>query len=116
VKEGGLHVPRIKLSSPLHTKPEGRWLADEPPELQGAGTPRYNFWFTQEPAHKASTPCSLKANPNTNTLKACANPKNMINKFLGGLENFFRVYVASHELQQPQMIRGEALYRLEIHS
>jgi hypothetical protein len=30
MKEEGLHVPRIKPSSPLHTKPEDRRLADEP--------------------------------------------------------------------------------------
>jgi hypothetical protein len=57
-----------------------------------------------------------RANPSTNTLKTCAKPKNLINELLGDLENFFRVWVASHELQQPQMIQGEALYRLEIHS
>jgi hypothetical protein len=28
-------------------------------ELQGAGTPRYKLWFTQESAHKATTPCTL---------------------------------------------------------
>jgi hypothetical protein len=52
-----------------------------------------------------------RANSSTNTLKAYAKPKDVINKLLGGLENFFRVWVASHELQQTQMTRGEALYR-----
>jgi hypothetical protein len=69
--------------------------------------------------HKAATPCSLalsRANPSTDTLKACANPKDVISELLGGLENLFRVWVTSHELQQPQMTRGEALYRVEIHS
>jgi hypothetical protein len=64
-------------------------------------------------------PCSLtlsRANLSTNTLKACAKPKDVINELLDGLENFFRVRVASHELQQPQMIRDKILYRLEIHS
>jgi len=41
-KDASLHVPRTKLSMPLRTKPEGRWLAIEPPMLQGAGAPRYN--------------------------------------------------------------------------
>jgi hypothetical protein len=70
--------------------------------LQGAGTLRYNLWFTQEPAHKATPSCSLslsRANPSTNTLKACAKPKDVRNELLGGLENFFRLWVASHELQ-----------------
>jgi hypothetical protein len=64
-------------------------------------------------------PCSLtlsRVNPNTNTLKACGKPKDAFNEVLGGLENFFRVWLASYELQQPQMTRGQVLYRLEIHS
>ena len=32
-KGWGLHVPRIKPSTPLHTKPVGRRLAGEPPRL-----------------------------------------------------------------------------------
>jgi hypothetical protein len=119
MKEEDLHVPRTKSSSPLHTKPEGRWLAGKPPRLQGAGTPRYNLWFTQEPAHKVATSYSLthsRANPSTNTLEACAKPKDVINELLGGLENFFKVWVASHELQQTQMTWGKTLIRLEIHS
>jgi hypothetical protein len=119
MNEGGLHDPRTKPSSLLHTKPEGRRLAGKPPRLQRAGTPRYNLRFTQKPAHKAATPCSLplsRANLSTNTLKACPRPKDVINEILGGLENFFRVRVASHELQQPQITLGESLYRLEIHS
>jgi hypothetical protein len=43
-------VPRTKLSSPLHTKLEGRRLADEPRRLQEAGTPKLQLRFTQEPA------------------------------------------------------------------
>jgi hypothetical protein len=116
MKEGGLHIPRIKPSSPLHSKLEGRRFAGEPPRLQRAGTPRYNLWFTQEIAHKAVTPCSLtlsRANSSTNILKACAKPKNVINELLGGLENFFRVWVDSHELQQPQMTQSEVLYKLD---
>jgi hypothetical protein len=29
------------------------------PELQEVGTPRYKLWFTQEPAHSITTPCTL---------------------------------------------------------
>jgi hypothetical protein len=32
---------------------------------------------------------------------------------LDGLEIFFSVFAASHELQQPKMTRSQALYRLE---
>ena len=35
VHEGGVSVPRTILSTPLHTKLEGRWRAGEPPMLQG---------------------------------------------------------------------------------
>jgi hypothetical protein len=81
IKEGGLHIPRTKPSLPLHTKPEGRWLADEPPRLQEASTSRYNLWFTQEPAHKVATHCSLTL---SRALKTCAKPKDVINELLGG--------------------------------
>jgi hypothetical protein len=36
-------IPCTKLSLPLHTKPKGRRLADEPRRPQGAGTPRYKL-------------------------------------------------------------------------
>ena len=45
--------------------------------------------------------------------KACAKPKDVINIFLGALEVFFNVGGDSPELQQPQITRGEVLYRLE---
>jgi hypothetical protein len=91
MEDGGLHV-HTRSSTPLHTKPEGRRLAGEQPRLQGVGTPRYNLWFTQEPAYKAGTPCSLtlsRSNRSTNTFKACVKPKDMINMLFNGLKNFF---------------------------
>jgi hypothetical protein len=36
----GLFLPRTKLSSPLHSKPEDRRLAGKSLRLQGTGTPR----------------------------------------------------------------------------
>jgi hypothetical protein len=92
---------------------------DLPARLQEADTLRYNLWFTQEPAHKIATPCSStlsRANSTTNTLKACAKHNDVINDLLGGFENFFRVWVTPHKLQQAQMVRGEALYRIEASS
>jgi hypothetical protein len=57
-----------------------------------------------------------RANPSINTLKAYAKAKDVINELLDSLENIFRVWLASHKLQQPQITQGEDLYRLEIHS
>ena len=52
MKDGGLHVPCTKLSTQLHTKPEGRRCAGEPPRLQRWLVHRDTRWFTLEPAHK----------------------------------------------------------------
>ena len=52
MKDGGLHVPHTKLSTPLHTKTKGHRLAGEPPKLQGAGTPRYKLELLSSTAHK----------------------------------------------------------------
>ena len=48
--EGGVSVPRTMLSTPLHTKPEGRWRDGEPPMLQGGRRTEVQVWFTLEPA------------------------------------------------------------------
>jgi hypothetical protein len=48
IKEGSSRS-RTKPSSPLHTKPEGRRLADKRQRLKGNGTPRLQRWFTLEP-------------------------------------------------------------------
>ena len=50
MKDGSLHVPYTKLSSPLHTKPEGRWFAGEPLKLQA---PRYKLELHSSTSHKA---------------------------------------------------------------
>ena len=45
-------IPRTMLLTPLHTKPEGRWRAGEPPMLQGGRRTEIQVWFTLEPQHK----------------------------------------------------------------
>ena len=57
--KGGVFAPRTILSTPLHTKPEGRWRASEPPMLQGDRRTEIQVWFTLESKHKAATPFSL---------------------------------------------------------
>jgi hypothetical protein len=100
MKEGALHVP---AQSHRRRSTASRRVDDLPVSHQDS----------KGPAHRDTTCGSLKnqhtrqqrllslarANSSTNTLKICAKPKDMINKLLGGLENFFRVWVASHELQ-----------------
>ena len=38
-KGGGLHVPRTKMSSPLHTKPKGQWRCRRTTKTPRGGTP-----------------------------------------------------------------------------
>jgi hypothetical protein len=94
MKEGALHVP---AQSHRRRSTASRRVDDLPVSHQDS----------KGPAHRDTTCGSLKnqhtrqqrlalsrANSITNTLKSCAKPKNVINELLGGLENFFRVWVA----------------------
>jgi hypothetical protein len=72
-------------------------------------------WGSLKNQHKVTTPCThtlSRASLALHLTKACAKSKDLINMYLDGLENYFSVSVASHELQQSQVTRGEALYRL----
>ena len=57
--EGGVSVPRTKLSTPLHTKPEGRRLAGEPPRLQERPAHRDTIVVHSRTSTQGTTPCSL---------------------------------------------------------
>ena len=57
--QGGVSVPRTISSTPLHTKPEGRWLAGEPPRLQGCRRTEIQVLIYSRTTHKAATPYSL---------------------------------------------------------
>ena len=50
---GGLHVPRTKLSMPLHAKSEGPWRCRRANKTPRGRRTELFFWFTLEPAHKA---------------------------------------------------------------
>ena len=52
MKDGGLHVPCTKLSTSLHTKPEGHRHTDGS-ILQGAGSPRYKLEVHSSATYKA---------------------------------------------------------------
>jgi hypothetical protein len=96
-KEGGLHISHIKPSSPLHTKLEGRWLADEPRRLQGAGTPRYKFEVHSRSSTR-SQHLALTLSLALHLTKLVLNLMIWSMSSLVSLENFFIVSVASHEL------------------
>jgi len=86
IKDGGPHVPRTKLSTPLHTKPDGRWRVGKPPRLQGWPAHRDTKVIHSRTSSQGITPrphTLSRANPSTNTHKACAKPKNLINLHLG---------------------------------
>ena len=55
VHEGGVSVPRTMSSTPLHTKPEGRWLTGEPPIAPRGQHTVIQVWFTLELATRIST-------------------------------------------------------------
>jgi hypothetical protein len=118
-KKGSPH-PLHKVILPLHTKPEGRRFANKPWRLQGASTSRYKLEALKN-QYKVTTPYShtlsrARDNLALHLTKLVLNLKIWSISSLVGLENFSRVSITSLELQRPQMIRDEALYRLEIHS
>ena len=79
--------------------------------LQGAGAPRYNGWFTQEPQHKdLNLTYSLKSYSSTHTNKVSAKRKDLINFLLDGLEVFLDVYEASRNTSKLQMAGVRHIY------
>ena len=62
-----------------------------------SGTPRYTLVYSRT-GSQGTTPYSYtlsRANPTTNTHKACAKLKDLIYLYLDGLEVFLDVYEAS---------------------
>jgi hypothetical protein len=75
--------------------------------------------FTQEPTQDHNTLLSYslsRASLALHLTKLVINLRIWSMSSLIGLENFSRVSITSRELQQPQMIWIEALYRIDIHS
>jgi hypothetical protein len=108
MKDGDLHVLCTKISTPLHTMPEGRRRAGEPPRLQECRCTKVQDWFTLEPQHKATSPCSCtlsRAKPSTYTHKDVLRTKDLITKHLDGLEKFLGVGVTSRDSSNSKMAR-----------
>ena len=56
---GGLHVPRTKMSSSLHTKPEGRWRCRRATKTPSGQHTEYKMWLSPRTKAQGTQPCSL---------------------------------------------------------
>jgi hypothetical protein len=70
-KEGGLHVPPHKVSSPLHSKSEGRWRLSVSHLGPKASDEPCTPWFTQESPHKVGTTLHSLSSKLSLTLSIC---------------------------------------------
>ena len=96
--EGGISVPRTISSTPLHTKPEGRWLAGEPPKLQGWPAHQDTRMVHFRTTAQGSKPCLIthsRASLALTLTKLMLRTKVLISILLDGLEVFLDVYVMS---------------------
>ena len=92
--EGGVSVPRTMLSMPLHTKPEGRWLAGEPPKLQGWLAHQDTMLVHSRTTAQGSKPCLIthsRANLALILTKFVLRTKDLNSMLLDGLEVFLGV-------------------------
>ena len=99
-KRGGLHVPRTKMLTPLHTKT---------PRMAGTPSTSLSSSQAQHTRHTTLLSHSNLSYPSTLTYKACARPKDLITKHFGWLGGVFEYVWDFSELQQLQNGRGEAL-------
>jgi hypothetical protein len=75
-------------------------------------------WGSLKNHHKVTPPCShtlSRASLALHLTKLVLNLRIWSMNSLIGSKNFSTVFIASHELQQHQITRGEVLYRLEIY-
>ena len=73
---GGLHVPRTKMSSPLHTKPEGRWRCwrvTKTPRIDGTPSTSLSSSQAQHTRHTTLLSHSNLSYPSTLTYKDVLN-------------------------------------------
>ena len=106
--------PRTKLSTPLHTKPEGRRLAGEPPKLQGWPAHQDTILVHSRTTTQRSKPCLIthsRANLTLTLTKLVLRTKNLISMLLDGLEVFLDVCVMSWDSSNLQMAGGAHIYR-----
>ena len=86
--------PRTKLSTPLHTKTEGRRLAGEPPKLQGWPAHQDTRMVHSRTTSQGSKPCfitHLRANLVLTLTKLVLRTLDFIFMILDGLEMFLGV-------------------------
>ena len=80
-KGGGLHVPRTKLSTLLHTKSEGRWRcrwATKTPRMTGTPSTSLSSSKAQHTRYTTLLSHSNLSYPSTFTYKTCAKPKDSL--------------------------------------
>jgi len=111
--EGGVSVPRTKLSTQLHTKPEGRWLVGEPPKLQGWPAHQDTMLVHSRTTAQGSKPCLIthsRANLALILTKLVLRTKDLISMLLDGLEVFLDVCVMSWDSNKLHMAGGTHIY------
>ena len=94
----GVSVPRTRLSTPLHTKSEGRRLAGEPSKLQGWPAHQDTILVPSRTTAQGSKSCLTthsRANLALTLTKLMLRTKDLISILLDGLEVFLDVYVMS---------------------
>ena len=105
---------RTKLSTSLHTKPEGRRLAGEPSKLQGWPAHQDTILVHSRTTAQGSKPCLIthsRANLTLTLTKLVLSTKDLISMLLDGLEVFLDVYVMSWDSSNLQMAGGTHIYR-----
>jgi len=99
--------PRTKLSTPLHTKPEGRRLAGEPPKLQGWPAHQDTSLVHSRTIAQGSKPCLIthsRANLALTLTKLVLKTKDLIFMLLDGLEVFLGVGMTFSNSSNLQMV------------
>ena len=113
-KDGGLHVPCTKSSTPLHTKPEGRRLAGEPAKLKGWAAHQDIRMVHSRTTAQGSKSCLIthsRANLALTLTKLVLRTKDLIFMLLDGLEMFLGVCGKFSNSSKLQMTGGAHIYR-----
>ena len=105
-KGGGLHVPRTKMSSPLHTKPEYRGRCRRATKTPRGRHTEYKRWFSPRTKAQGTQPCSLTHS----RAKLVLNLRMWSICSLVGLEMFFNVSRVSLNSSKFQMTGGTHIY------
>jgi len=112
-KGGGLHVPRTKMSSLLHTKPEGRWWCRQATKTQRGRHTKYKRCLSPRTKAQGTQPYSLthsRANLALTLTKHVLNLRMWSICSLDGLELFFNVYEVSQVSSNSKIAGGSHIY------